>query len=164
MFDANPNVFDEIIAADSRFNYNMLESMRKVGKGELFCELLFDPSMHARKLLPLPFAQQKKLYNEPVKVVRNINGKNTVEEKPLQKLSRHELTLVIDEEKGRARTVEEQIAFVAPPSPARRAERYEIKESGNVVVLAQSEFTPSQLQEIADRAKAKAMKTLTLKK
>jgi len=164
MFDSNPDVCDDIVKSDSRFSYNMLASMLKVGQGTLYCELLFDPSLAARKLLPLPISQQKKLYNEPVKVVRNIGGKNTVEEKPLNKLSRHELTLVIDEEKGRARTVEEQIAFVAPPAPSRRAERYEIKDNGNVIVLAQSEFTASQLQDIADRAKEKAIKSLSTKK
>lgn len=159
MVDANPNVFDEIVAADQRFNYNMLESMRKVGKGELYCELLFDPSMAARKLLPLPAPQQKKLYNEPVKVVRVVAGKNVVEEKLLNKMSRAELNQVIDDDKKRARTVEEQIAYVKPPPPTRRAERYEIKD-GRIKVMAETEFTLEQWRAILERAEKEALSTL----
>lgn len=159
MVDANPNVFDEIVAADTRFNYNMLESMRKVGKGELYCELLFDPSMAARKLLPLPAAQQKKLYNEPIKIVKVVGEKKVVEEKPLNKMSRAELNQVIDEDKHRARTVEEQIAYVKPPTPSRRAERYEII-GDRLKVLAETEFTAQQLREILERMDKKSLESL----
>lgn len=159
MVDANPNVFDEIVAADARFNYNMLESMRKVGKGELYCELLFDPSMAARKLLPLPAAQQKKLYNEPIKIVKVVGEKKVVEEKPLNKMSRAELNQVIDEDKHRARTVEEQIAYVKPPTPSRRAERYEII-GDRLKVLAETEFTAQQLREILERMDKKSLESL----
>lgn len=159
MVDADPDVFDKIVAADSRFNYNMLESMRKVGKGELYCELLFDPSLAARKLLPLPPAQQKKLYNEPIQVVKLVAGKQVVESKALNKLSRHELTLVIDEDKGRARTIEEQIAFVQPPAPSKRAERYQIV-GDRLKVLAETEFTAEQLRTILERMDKAAVSTL----
>lgn len=159
LVDANPNVFDEIVAADARFNYNMLESMRKVGKGELYCELLFDPSLAARKLLPLPAAQQKKLYNEPIKIVKVVGDKKVVEEKALNKMSRAELNQVIDEDKHRARTVEEQIAYVKPPSTSRRAERYEII-GDRLKVLAETEFTAEQLRVILARMDGKALESL----
>jgi hypothetical protein len=165
MADANPGVFDEIVTAEKRFNYNMLESMRRVGAGELYVELLFDSSMAARRLLPLARGQQEKLYNDPVKIVKLIGGKRVIEEKPIQKMSRHELNLVIDDDKRRARTVEEQIAFVQPPPPARRAERYEIVD-GVLKVLANTEFTGEQLRQILERMTAHSVAGLekTLKK
>lgn len=159
MVDTDPAVFDKIVAADPRFNYNMLESMRKVGKGELYCELLFDPSVAARKLLALPPAQQKQLYTAPTPIVKIDGSKKIVEHKLFTKMSRAQQNQVIDSDTGHVRTVEEQIAYVAPPAPAKRAERYQI--FGNRLrVLAETEFTTDQLRGILERMEADGIKTL----
>lgn len=158
----NPNIFDEIIRIDSRFNYNMLESMRKVGAGELYCELLFDPSLAARRLLTLPPQQQRHLYNEPVRVVKLVGDKKVVEEKYVRNMSQHELTMVIDKDKGRARTVEEQLAFVKPAPNPKSAQRYEFRD-GKLIVPGHTEFTMSQLEDILNRMKQMAIEALAKK-
>lgn len=159
--DANERIFDEIIALDSRFNYNMLESMRKVGKSELYEELLFDPSHNARRLLTFPPKQQQEIYTKPIKIVKQVGGKNVVEEKAFQKLSKHECALVLDESKKRVRTVEEQIGFIKTPAPL-RAERYEI-HGDKLVVLAKTEFSMTALEDILSRMKSKEIQKLVTK-
>ena len=160
--DANERIFDEIIALDSRFNYNMLESMRKVGKSELYEELLFDPSHNARRLLTFPPKQQQEIYTKPIKIVKQVGGKNVVEEKAFQKLSKHECALVLDDSKKRVRTVEEQIGFIKTPAPL-RAERYEI-HGDKLVVLAKTEFSMTALEDILSRMKSKEIQKLVTKK
>jgi len=161
LVDKNPRVFAEIISKDTSIPYNLLGNLERVGRGQLYSALLYDSSPGARKLLALPPSQQRECYENPVKIVKMVGSKKVVEEKPIQQLSRHEANLLVDES-GKLRSVEEQIKQLAQPqvTSSRKAERYEIKENGDVLVLSGSLFTPSQWEEIGKRAKDKAIKSL----
>ena len=138
----------------------MLESMRKVGRGELYSGLLFDSSFAARKLLSLPPSQQRSAYNEPIEVVKHVDGKNIIEEKRLQTLSRAEANQVFDDENGRIRSSSEQLKYLKPEIiPARRAQQWDII-GDHVVVNARTEFNLSQILQIAELMKAAAFKSL----
>lgn len=164
LVDRNDKTFEELVKADPSISYNLLGNLERVGRGQIYAALLFDSSPGARKLLTLPTSQQKKLYDEPVKIVRVVDGKNIVEEKPIQQLSRHEANLLVDDA-GHARTVEEQIKHIStPPTPSsKRAARYEII-GDRLRVLADTEFSMSNLEDILKRMKQKAIESLATKK
>ena len=159
MVAADGQIYDKIIQQLPAMNYNKLESMRKVGLGEIEFELLFDPSLAARKLLALPPTMQRKLYHEPVQIVKVVGDKKVVEEKRIQKMSRAELAQIIDEDTNTVRSVEEQLNYVKPPTATRTAQRYEIV-GDRVRVLAKTEFTLQQLIEIVERMTGKSMAEL----
>jgi hypothetical protein len=163
MVEANPMVFDELIAADRRFTFNMLESMRRVGAGEMYVDLLFDSSAAARRLLPLPRPVQEKLYNDLLPAVKHVGDKFVVENRALKSLSSSELSQVIDYDRRRARTVEEQIAHIKslPAPEGKVARRYTLSEDGSVVhILAQTDFTIKDLLEVVEEMKRRALATL----
>jgi hypothetical protein len=160
MVNADPDTFEKIIAIEPRFHINALAAMWRVGVGQMAVELLFDPSEGARRLLRLPAPQQKKLYNEPIPVVRMVAGKRIVEAKPLRKLSREELKQVIDEKEGRARTVEEQIARIKEPKLAKPANRYKVMGTF-VRFMAETDVDAETLRKLAAECEANALKSLS---
>lgn len=162
LVDQDPRIYEKILKQAPNISLNLLTTLEKVGRGQIYHALLFDSSPGARRLLALPFSQQKEHYEHPVKVVVVKGGKKIEVEKPIQQLSPAEVRVVFADD--HVRTVTEQCKVVdqtlAPVKRSAPAERYTILKNGNLLILANTEFTPSQLQEVYERVVGKAVKSL----
>ena len=164
--DNDPNIYSKIIEEEPNLSLNLLYTLERVGRNQLYDALLFDNSPGARRLLTMPFSKQKEYYESPVKVVSVQDGKTVQVEKPIQQLTPQEVRIAFSDGGLRSATeqaeVAKQINTRRPMSPA---QRYEILDDGTLVIhFAETAFTPSQLQDIYERVKNKAINSLTAKK
>lgn len=169
MVDVDPDIYDKIVKACPSFNRQYLIDMEKIGRGRIDCRLGMDGSEAARHLmsLELPLAIQRRVYNEELPIVRLVNSKEVIEQKLWMSMSRAERNQVADSEAKKIRTIEEQRAYIKSPvdvSSAKTAERFTIDDEGSVYVMPKTKFTLSNLEDILQRAKAKAIKSLATKK
>ena len=160
LVDRDPRIYEKIIKQAPTLSLNLLTTLEKVGRGQIYGALLFDSSPGARRLLTLPYSAQKEHYEKPLKVVSVKAGKKVVTEKTIAQLSPAEVRTAIADD--HVRTVDEQskLIEVEVEKPRQQAQRYTILKNGNLLILAQTEFTPSQLQDIYERVTAKAMQSL----
>jgi hypothetical protein len=160
--DQDPRIYEKIIKSQPGISLNLLYTLERVGRGTLYDALLFDNSPGARRLLTMPFSQQKEYYEKPIKVVTMVSGKPTQSEKPIQQLTPQEVRVAFSD--TGIRTEGEQVKVleeISRPHKAQPAQRYEIMPDGTFIVhLPETAFTPSQLQDIYEQVKNKAMKSL----
>jgi hypothetical protein len=159
--DENPNTYAEITKAYPQISYDTLFTLERVGRGQMYPALLCDTSVAARRIALLPFNQQKEIYENPVKVVTFSKGKKVVAEKLVQQLNPREVNLVFDDK--RVRSVDEQMVeleILTQKHKPQSAQRYEILEDGSVVFLANTTLSAAQLEDVAERAKTKSIKSL----
>lgn len=158
LVDEDVKVYDRIVSKYPNISYNMLANIERVGRGVLHAPLLYDTSPGARKLVLLPFSQQKALYDSPIEIAHLEGEKLIVERKRIQELTQREANTVF--QNNRILTPEQQEKLLrtpkAPPAP-----RYRIEEDGSVTFLMSPiNFTASQLEEILNKAKEQSKKTL----
>ncbi len=157
-----PKVYKQIMAAEPRCPLNLIANLERVGRGVIPMELLYDSSPAASKIKLLPPAQQKECYAKPVMVVQLDKGKKVMVEKPVKDLTPKECQIVFSGNKiNDAKEQSKLLDAVKPSEKTKPAQRYEILPSGNLVVhFAETEFTPSQLEDIYNRVKERAIKSL----
>lgn len=163
------DVYAKLQKENPRLSINTIVTIERVGRGRLLPELAFDSSPGARRLAAMPFEIQKAVYNQPVKLVKAEAGKLVLYEKPLSQIKDpQELRQAFADD--RPRTIDEKRAIAAETKPyqigarPKPAQRYEIRDNGNIVVYDESEFTPPQWEEICNQAKSKALAFLRNKK
>lgn len=167
MVDANPDIYTEIHKATG-IHWNVLGNLERVGRGAMHYKLLFDSSPASKRIISLPARQQEEIYEKGIKVISTDpkTGKTTVETKKPHELTQQQVRVVFDEKNKHVRSVDEQLKEAAAPkpvTPARAAQRYTI-ENDRLVVIAATVFTMSQLQDILDSMKEKAIQSLATKK
>lgn len=160
LVDENPRIYEKIKKLRPKIRLDVLVTLEKIGRGDTIPELLFDHSPGARELLHLPGSQQKEFYSAPVKLVILKNGKKHQIEKPIDQLSPKEAKYAF-------KPIDEQVKIVELMEVVHRhakpAQRYEIDIEGNVVIPPHTQsiiFSASQLEDICERARAKAIKSL----
>lgn len=162
--DRQPRAYQILQEVDSRASHDMLRTVERIGRGQIYGALLFDSSPGARRLLTLPYSQQKEFYEKPVKVVQLHQGKKVEVEKPIQQLTPAEVRVVFAENK--IREPQEQAKVLdqinAPKQPV-RAQRYDILPNGDLVVHeSETCFSASDLEEIVERCRQKAIGSLKI--
>ena len=93
MFDADPNVFDEIITVGNEpwLTKDVLETFLAIGRKQLAVEAMFLPRHVLSRLLALPADQQLAIATQPVEVVTGMRqGRPCVIQKRAAKLTRPE--------------------------------------------------------------------------
>jgi hypothetical protein len=162
LVDQDSRIYEKIIKQQPGLSLNLLATLEKVGRGVIYDALLFDSSPGARRLLTLPFSQQREYYEKPVKIVSIQGTKTIVTEKPIQQCTPKEIRTAFKD--NGMRSVEEQCEAIKSESVALRsrpAQRYEILDNGDVIVFyAQTRFTAAQFEDIYERAKTKSIKSL----
>ena len=162
LVDQDPRVYEKILTARANIPLRLLSQLEKVGRGQFLDKLLWDDCPGARRLLPLTFAKQKEIYENPIPVVIEDKGKEVVVMKNLQQLTPKQAIQAIDENgivppEKQAEAVRERMS----PKSAAPAQRYELLDNGNIIIrFAPTEFTPSQLQDIYERSKSRAIKSI----
>ena len=162
MVDANPNAYQEI-RKQTGIDWKVLANLERVGRGAMNYNLLLDTSPAARYIALLPASQQGEVYEKGVKVATTSGGKTFVTIKKVQELTPFEAKIVFDSAK--IRSVDEQINTASKPTPARAmaAQRYIIKDDC-ITIFSNTTFTMSQLQDILEGMKDKAIKSLAKKR
>jgi len=150
MVDHDPKTYEKI-HKETGIHWNVLGNLERVGRG----------AMHYAML---PASQQAECYDKGIQVVNITGGKTIVESKKPQELTMQEARVVFDVK--HVRTIEEQVKVVKQPkpaTPAKAAQRYSIADD-KLTVFAATVFTMSQLQDILEQMKSKAIKSLATKK
>jgi len=163
MVDADPKTYEKI-HKETGMHWDVLGNLERVGRGAMHYRLLLDTSPAAKYIAQLPASQQSDCYDKGVQVVNISGSKTIVESKKPQELSAQEARVVFDVK--HIRTIDEQVKVVnqpKPSAPAKIAQRYTIIED-KLNVLAATVFTMSQLQEILEQMKSRAIKSLATKK
>lgn len=159
MVDADPQAINKIYK-ETGIDWRVLSNLEKVGRGAMHYRLLFDSSPSAKFIAMLPASQQAEVYERGVKVVSDVGGKVVVETKKPHELTPQQSRVLFDNLNHHVRTVDEQIkvrASAVRVAPAKSAQRYAI-EGDMLTVFAKTTFTMSQLEDILERMKAKAIK------
>ena len=163
MVDSDPKTYEKIYK-ETGISMNVLGNLERVGRGAMHYKLLFDTSPEAKYIASLPASHQNDVYENGVKVVTVVDGRANVKIKSAQWLSVHESKVAFD--KTHVRTVEEQIKVAsqtAPKAIARTAQRYTF-ENDKLIVFSNTVFTMSQLEDIMEKMKTAAIKSLATKK
>lgn len=164
MVDQDPKTYEKI-NRETGIHWNVLANLERVGRGAMNYRLLFDTSPASKYIAALPASQQADIYERGVKVVSVQNGKTIVEELNPANMSRSQARAVFSPD-NHVRTVDEQIKAVKAPATvpkARIAQRYTITDD-RLLVLDRTEFTMSQLHDILEEMKTRAIKSLATKK
>ena len=163
LVDKDPRIYEKIVKQAPTISYNLLATLERVGRGQIYGALLFDSSPGARRLLAMPYGMQKEYYEKPLRVVSVQNGKKVVNEKTISQLTPAEVRTTIADD--HIRNVEEQSKLVEVPVVKRGEppERFTILPNGNLLILANTEFTPARLQEVYERVTAIAVRSLKTK-
>jgi hypothetical protein len=166
LVDADPRVYGKIIKEDPRISLNLLVTLEKVGRGVIYDALIFDSSPGARRLLALPYSKQKEYYENPIKIVQLQKGKPVQVEKQIFNLTPAEAKIVFNG--NDLRPLNEQADILnqsnKPVMRAEPAQRYDIDDDGALIVhFSETKFTLSQLEEILESCKTKAIRSLATK-
>jgi hypothetical protein len=159
--DGDARIYEKIMEQHPNIPLHLLVTLEKVGRGVIYFELLFDSSPGARRLLAMPYSQQKKYYEQPIKIVEIRDGKKVEIEMPIHQLSSKQVNIAFSatdyrEPKEQAKIVQAPIIRRVEP-----AQRYEILDDGTFIVhFSETSFSPSQLQDIYERVKEKAVRSL----
>lgn len=105
----NEYAYDEIINREPMLTVDMLKTIERIGRKEIYPHVILDRSMAAKHLLRYKYDDQVKLCTEPVYVV-DANKPNQVSKKMVRELSRHETEYVMGV--TAVRTVEQQKEFL----------------------------------------------------
>lgn len=156
MLDENEDAF-EILVAQKVATLPMLESLERVGRGQLDPALLTDVSPAAQRAIAkaLPPQAQKQLLTGFVPVAVQDNGGFKVEQMRMADLSQHQAARVIGD--GVIRTVEAQCEIIKEQLATRAAHslRYELRD-GRIIFHEDTVFTWRELIELADKIKPRA--------
>ena len=161
MVDADPKAYQKI-HKETGIHWNVLGNLERVGRGAMHYKLLFDTSPAARHISALPASQQNDIYEKGVQVVSVQGGKTVVESKKPHELTPQQVRVLFDDKAKHVRSVDEQLKVASEPkpvTPARSAQRY-IIANDKLTVLAATTFTMSQLQDILEDMKQRAIKSL----
>jgi hypothetical protein len=87
-----PGIFADIIKREPMLTVDMLTTIERIGRREIYPRLLLDSSIAAKKIRRYPYAEQERLCREPIDVVvSRDNGHVVVSKKMATELSLHEV-------------------------------------------------------------------------
>ena len=156
MLDENENTF-ELLVSQKIATLPMLESLERVGRGQLDPALLTDVSPMAQRAVSqaLPIKEQKQILTGYVAIAVKDNGGFRVEQKRASETTAHEAARAVGE--GRIRTPDEQIEIIKQQQANRQARSYRYEIRGDRVIFHEEcSFTWKELVELADKIKPKA--------
>lgn len=156
MLEENEDTF-ELLVTQKVASLPMLESLERVGRGQLDPLLLTDTSPAAQRAISqaIPPKDQKRLLTGLIPVAIQDNGGIRIEQRRMDELNTWQAAQAIGD--GKIRTAEEQIDVVRERIEARAARslRYEIR-GDRVIFHEESSYTWKELEEIAAKIKPQA--------
>jgi|ERR1035437_2549543 hypothetical protein len=160
LVDRDPRVYEKLITMYPDVSIPLLATLEKVGRGKIYSALLFDGSPGARRLLTLPYAQQKQNYDNPISIVVSDGKKKIVIQKKVSEMSPPELRIAIADDHVRTVTEQSKLISHMVTAPIRNMDRYTILPNGNVIFFENVEFTPPQLEDVYKRVMKASIKSL----
>ena len=158
MIEENENTFEIILTRIKTASLPFLEALERVGRGQLRPELLLNPAPAAQRTVQfaLPIKVQDKIATGYLETVVKDGDGFLIKHKKMDELTAHESARVIGTDG--IRTVEQQKAIIKEQieNRAAREMRFEIRND-RVVFHTEHAWTWSELEEIADKIKPKAV-------
>ncbi len=116
LYDEIPDVANYIVAEHPHLTLDILDAFVRIGRRQLYPQLLLDNSIGARALAALPYEQQVELYHKEVTVLRRNRSTDMVERQTrrISKLTTAEVEILFTSD-GRLRTPDEQKSLLPPP-------------------------------------------------
>ncbi len=158
MLDENENTF-ELLISQKLANLPMLETLERVGRGQLDPALLTDVSYAAQRAISqaLPAKDQKRILTGYIPVaVKDNGGGFRIEQKRAGDLTAREAVVAIGD--GTIRQPDAQIELQKQKDMDRQARsyRYEIRND-RIIFHQEASFTWAELTELAEKIKPKAV-------
>lgn len=157
MLDEDSDTFEHILESNRGVTLRFLESLERIGRGQLEPLLLTDPSPAAQRAVAqaLPMEDQKQLTSGFVPVAVKDNGGVKVVQKQMSEITAQEAARVIGS--GTIRTADEQIEMLKQADAAQAASkmRYAIK-GDKIHFYTGADFTYSELLTLLTKIEPKA--------
>lgn len=156
MVDADPNIYDRIIAENPGVKLAALETLEQIGRHDIDPNLLLDNKPAIRRVLELPPAVAHELIESGVPVVVKDNGGSRTVTKKLDEMTLADVRQVFNQ--GGVRRPEAQVAFMREREAKQAAQerlRY-IIEGDEITFLEDCHFSLTELLGIVERLQATA--------